>query len=279
MIHKKLPRKQGLDLVVQTIVQSTNPTSDLFNHLPLFPKDLIYFRGSFAGENAPEFVEEVATVEKALAATGSPHLRVASTYLKQGVEYLGEDDCALREAFWLGDQPYFFLDVANNAYNPSFAVSLFPEETSSISEKEAMMEEFTSPRFPKEYQHVKTLLLRHKDTFYLAVIPGDERLNTKALKKSLGLSNSANLCFATDDPVNITGRERGAVSPLIQQGSFGNLSQVFIADDLQEGYTQPHYSFAIDRRSALVVSDMNDTIDILKNTPGYPPIGIYRNRK
>ena len=276
MITADIPRKKGLDIVILSILGSKQPLINLASELGSFfhPEDLIRFRA----KDFPDACELVYALIDDEAVFG-PFLRDALSYLRQSEDYLGEDRAEVRRAFWLGDQTYHFIDVDTNAYNPNFAISLFPEETTTIDEKKGLMTEFTDPRFPKEYEHVKTLLLYDGSSYYLAVVPGNQRVNTKAVKKQLGIGKKKDLRIASVNPEEVIGREAGCVSPFIQKDCFPNISKVFFAKELLEAYSQPHYSFPMDRRSAVVVSDVNDLVDTLREVEGFPEIEIYKNEK
>jgi hypothetical protein len=276
MITTNIPRKKGLDAVVLNILGSKQPLINLASELGVFfhPEDLIRFRaGDF-----PDACELVYALVDDEAVFG-PFLRDALSYLRQGRDYIGEDRAEIRRAFWLGDQTYHFVDVKADAFNPNFALSLFPEETTTIDEKKGLMDEFTDPRFPKNYEHVKTLLLYDGNSYYLAVVPGNQRVNTKAVKRQLGIPKKKDLRIASVNPEEIVGREPGCVSPFIQKDHFPNISKILFAKELLEPYSQLHYSFPIDRRSAVVVSDVNDLIDTLREVEGFPKIEVYENEK
>ncbi len=277
MISDNVPREAGLDAVVSVILRSRNPLHDISNELGhlLYPEELIRFRSG--GLTAKEFIELMESERKEFIARGIiPSYGYALGFIREGEDYLTQDRAKIRERnFWDGDELYRLILPDLNAYNPSFGISLFPEETTTIPEKKAMMDEFGSPRYPRGYNHVKTLLLYDKrnNKYYLVIVPGDQMANLKNIKRELGVGN---LRFS-DDPREIVGRESGAISHFVQEQYFPNIERILVAEDLLIGYTKPHYSIPLDRRSAIVLADIRDLINVLRRTEGFPQIVIYNN--
>lgn len=279
MITDSVPRKVGLDLVVDIILESRNPLQDLaakLGHL-LYPDELIKFRGVLYPTDAEEFITRLEQEREAFLREGKiPSYGDPLTFIREGKDYLDHSQDEKKATFWFADQLYFLVIPELNAYNPSFGISVFPEEMLSIQEREAMMEELDHPRFPRNYTHVKTILLYDRNTnkHYLVVVPGEQRVNMRNVKEELFVKN---LRFA-DNPEEIVGREPGAVSPFVHDQYFANIERILFAEELLVGHSKPHYSIPIDKRAALVLADTSDLIGILREVHGFPKIVTYNNK-
>lgn len=279
MIIDSVPRKVGLDLVVDIILESRNPLQDLaakLGHL-LHPDELIKFRGVLYPTDAEEFITRLEQERGAFLRKGKiPSYGHPLAFIREGKDYLDHNQDEKKATFWFADQLYFLVIPELNAYNPSFGISVFPEETTSIQERETMMEELDHPRFPRNYTHVKTLLLYDRNTnkHYLVAVPGQQRVNMRNVKAEL---YAQNLRFA-DGPREIIGRESGAVSPFVHNQYFHNIEGILFAEELLVGHSKPHYSIPIDKRAAIVLADTKDLIVVLREVRGFPKIVTYNNQ-
>lgn len=277
MISNNVLREAGLDAVIRIILESENPLYGLSAKLGylLWPEELIQFRGG--GLTAEEFIKLMESERKEFLRDGIiPSYGHPLAFIREGQDYLGRTNKEKKDIFWFADRLYFLVLPELNAYNPSFGISAFPEETVSIQERETMMERLDHPDFPRNYAHVKTLLLydRTANKHYLVVVPGQQRVNMRNVKAELHVQN---LRF-TDDPREIIGRESGSVSPLVHNQYFHNIGGILFAEELLGGYSKPHYSVPIGRRAALVLADISDLIGILRSVHGFPEIMNYNNQ-
>ncbi|MBS3132099.1 hypothetical protein J4212_06710 [Candidatus Woesearchaeota archaeon] len=284
-IEEKQP---GLDSVVNIILKRDKPLLNVFRE----------FGSLLFTEEHAEMLNNLLSDSKTSESTRHllrlgyysgdcvPFQFRARDFLATGVDYARMPESERMIAFPKGDQRVYLLNRANAQFDQHFAISLFPEESTGIDEKGKMIGRYKNPVFARDDEQVKTLLLynAHLGQFYLAVVPGNDKVNIKGIAEILDLRKSglskkqADIVVASKTPQEIIGRESGAVSPLIHVQYFRNVQNVFVAEQLLTPYSKPHYAMVVDRRSALVVSDVQKLMDILGGINGFPEIKTYNNK-
>ena len=279
MIQNYVPRNFGLDAVINDVLSSDTPLRTLTEKHIFIPADLLKIR-----VNSFETVDEMI---RTLRAGGNSEIaslpvvpRVALEHVARGQEYLMADEESLREAFPFGGQEYYFVDASSNRYNDSFTLALFPRETITIGEKRSMLETFTyPPRFnPEKYEHIKSLVFKVGDSYIMVVVKGEERADLINIADMLHVRKKDLQMAQLEEVSQLTGREVGAVSPLLYEPCFRNMMAIYFSRNLlEDSYSKPHYELMLDKRSALVVSDLRDVLGILKGVPNYPQIFQFVN--
>lgn len=276
MIQDYVPRRFGLDTVVPQILKSKVPLRDVAQQNVFLPPEILHFFGN-RFENARELLANLGGTTE----NGSPTTpRIALERIAAGGDYLEVDDGVLRDAFPNGDQDYHYVDVEANAFNPSFSLVLFPKETVSVRDKTEMLQDFTYPPWynPGKYEHVKSIVLSDGKAYYMVTLRGDERIDMKKMERILGVKKKKIKFVPSDEVEDLVGRSVGAVSPLIHESCYENIHAIWITKELMRtGYSQPHYNLVLDKRSALVISDMNDVVNILNGTPYFPQVMQFHN--
>lgn len=278
MIEANVPRGQGLDKVVTAIVSNENPLLYIAENMPFFPCAIVKHRNEF-GTTARELVAQLEAEREEWPGNPDNPIIALESFKEKKVYAFAED--AIRDHFYQGLQDYYFVDVENNAYNPSFILALFPEETTTIQEKEDMIDDFTAKPWyqVKNYEQVKTIMMRSGVENYLVAVPGEQKINVRAVADELEISKK-HMGFAKLEDVEKILGEIGGVSPLIYEKAFDKISSVLVAQELvEDGYSKPHYNVVLDKKSALVVSDLGDVMNVLDRIDGYPEIRVFENRR
>ena len=178
---------------------------------------------------------------------------------------------------------FHYFDQASDSYNPSFSLMIYPRETRTIAEKVQMLQEYGY----NVGEQVKSLLFTDGVDNYMITVSGEEKADIEKVKYMLNLgrnendkgNDKAHVSLYRGDVELVTGRPSGALSPLIYNGveEGQRLTTIYIARNLLKGYSRPQYHIVLDKRSALVLSDMNDLLEILGGIPSFPIVIPFHN--
>jgi len=277
-----VPRAHGLKDIVDVAINSSAPLRDLFarfgNRLMEELTLQIFHMGRMS---IGELVEHCNRTDMEYP-ENSNALVFPSKRIRKGEDYLGLPEEMLRNSFCFGGINYFYCDTDMNSYNPSFMIAVYPRETISCRQKSDMITDFTwrkdlvPGRMP-----VKSILFEHENNHYLAVVPGSKKVDFISIGRQLGLSRSQSkrLGPAQSDPNEIIGRESGAVGLLMHPLGMQRIKGIFVDSELKTPYSKPYYDIPLDKRSALVVSDMDDLFCVLAQHANYPLIHLFEAQK
>ena len=280
MITTNVPRLTGLDIVVQAILDSDNPVQaiadDLGQHfLREWEVQAVALGSLWRDRRVGEIVKERVELPGRIDKKDPYHMGFTLALLQAGLDYLDAPLNELIRSFYWGTHVYHFADTSVNGINPSFAVALYPEKTTTAQEMVEMKRRYENhSTVHYDFLFAKTLLLSDGKTAYLVVMPDNHILDRTALMHELRIGRNGfdRLRMDRAEPREIIGREMGMVGPMPRADKFANVNAILFSTQMLVPYSEIHYAFPIDRRASLVLADTRDFVKVLREVDGFPEI-------